>query len=214
MQFKVNAAKDQQSPGLGFPIAAAIVAAIMYFAPLYLEGLAANWEIAIFVVGVALIAVELFVIPGFGVAGIAGIVLSVFGLGVSMVGNVGLDFSFIPAKSLLKSLLIAITASSVSLIGSILLAIKLFNTSAFSRLVLQVTNSSEQGFVGTSTKEFELIGTTGVAYTDLRPSGKIEINGELYDASSEIGFIEENTPIQVINYTGAQVKVRPISKNE
>jgi membrane-bound serine protease (ClpP class) len=205
---------ELQSPGLGFPIAAAIVAAIMYFAPLYLEGLAANWEIAIFVVGVALIAVELFVIPGFGVAGIAGIVLSVFGLGVSMVGNVGLDFSFIPAKSLLKSLLIAITASSVSLIGSILLAIKLFNTSAFSRLVLQVTNSSEQGFVGTSTKEFELIGTTGVAYTDLRPSGKIEINGELYDASSEIGFIEENTPIQVINYTGAQVKVRPISKNE
>ncbi len=57
---------ELQSPGIGFPILAAIIAAILYFMPLYLEGLAANWEILIFIVGLILIALELFVIPGFG----------------------------------------------------------------------------------------------------------------------------------------------------
>lgn len=205
---------ELQSPGIGFPIAAALIAAVLYFAPLYLEGLAANWEIAVFIIGIALIAVELFVIPGFGLAGVTGIVLAVFGLGVSMIGNVGLDFSLVPARSIFKSIMIAITASSVSLIASIFLAVKLFNTSAFSHLVLNATNGSNQGFVGTSIQEFDLIGKTGTAHTDLRPSGKVEIDGELYDASSELGFIEQQSPVKVTNYSGAQVKVRPIDKAE
>ena len=63
-----------QSPGIGFPLAMDIIGALLYFAPLYLEGLAANWEIIIFVVGILLLAVEIFILPGFGVAGIGGII--------------------------------------------------------------------------------------------------------------------------------------------
>src|SRR5690606_5954364 len=69
---------EMQTPGVGFPLGVAILAAVLYFAPLYLEGLAENWEIIVFIVGLILIAVELFVIPGFGVAGVTGI-LFVFG---------------------------------------------------------------------------------------------------------------------------------------
>ncbi|MGW8316797.1 MAG: NfeD family protein, partial [Bacteroidales bacterium] len=65
---------ELQSPGIGFPLAAAILAALLYFAPLYLEGLAENWELILFIVGVILIMVEIFAIPGFGVAGVAGII--------------------------------------------------------------------------------------------------------------------------------------------
>ena len=72
-----------QSPGLGFPIVAALAAATLYFAPLYLEGLAENWEILLFISGLILIAIELFVIPGFGVAGIAGIALTVAALSLA-----------------------------------------------------------------------------------------------------------------------------------
>lgn len=64
---------EMQTPGLGFPSAAALVAAILYFAPLYLDGLAQNWEILVFIIGLLLIAAEIFVIPGFGIAGISGI---------------------------------------------------------------------------------------------------------------------------------------------
>ncbi|MDP4687513.1 MAG: ATP-dependent Clp protease proteolytic subunit [Salibacteraceae bacterium] len=202
---------ELQTPGIGFPIAAALVAASLYFAPLYLEGLAANWEIAIFFIGLVLIAVELFVIPGFGVAGISGIALAVFGLALSMIGNVGLEFDFLPGRLIMRSLLVAIAASSLSLIGSIFLAVKLFETSAFSRLVLEASNSREQGYVGTSTKEFDLIGKTGKAYTDMRPAGKVEIDGEIYDATAESGFIERDCPVKVISYTAAQIKVRSLN---
>lgn len=202
---------ELQTPGIGFPIAAALVAASLYFAPLYLEGLAANWEIALFFVGLVLIALELFVIPGFGIAGISGIALAVSGLALSMIGNVGLEFDFLPGQVIIRSLTIALAASSFSLIGSIFLAAKLFETSAFSRLILNASVSKDQGYVGTSTKEFDLIGKTGKAYTDMRPAGKVEIDGEIYDATAESGFIERETPVKVINYTTAQIKVRSLN---
>ncbi|MBC8172826.1 MAG: hypothetical protein H7X71_02875, partial [Chitinophagales bacterium] len=83
---------ELQSPGIGFPLILACIAALFYFAPLYLDGLAANWEILLFIVGLVLIVLEIFVIPGFGVAGISGIVL-VFGAAIlSMVRNVGFNF--------------------------------------------------------------------------------------------------------------------------
>lgn len=201
---------ELQTPGLGFPIVAAITAAILYFAPLYLEGLAANWEIVIFVTGLALIAVELFVIPGFGVAGISGIVLAITGLALSMVGNIGFDFDPVDAGHMLNAFLIAIIASGVSIAGSILLAVRLFETRAFSRIVLQTTQDKTQGYVGTSMREFELIGKTGLAYTNLRPSGKVEIDGTLYDATAEVGFIEKNKTVRVVSYSAAQIRVREI----
>jgi membrane-bound serine protease (ClpP class) len=71
---------ELQSPGIGFALIVSLIAAVLYFAPLYLEGLAANWEIVMFIVGVLLIVAELFFFPGFGIAGIAGIVLVVMGL--------------------------------------------------------------------------------------------------------------------------------------
>jgi membrane-bound serine protease (ClpP class) len=57
---------ELQSPGIGFALVIAIIAALLYFAPLYVEGLAANWEILLFVIGLILIALEIFVVPGFG----------------------------------------------------------------------------------------------------------------------------------------------------
>ena len=64
---------ELQTPGIGFPLVAAVLGAVLYFAPLYLEGVAQNWELLLFVVGLLLLAVEIFVLPGFGIAGVAGI---------------------------------------------------------------------------------------------------------------------------------------------
>ncbi|MGB0368115.1 MAG: NfeD family protein, partial [Flavobacteriales bacterium] len=86
---------ELQSPGIGFPIAAAITAALLYFTPLYLEGLAENWEVVLFLVGIILVAVEVFVLPGFGVAGISGAAFIMTSLILSLVGNVGFDFDFV-----------------------------------------------------------------------------------------------------------------------
>ena len=78
---------EMQSPGIGFPSAAALLGAILYFSPLYLEGMAENWELIVFILGILLIMAEIFVIPGFGVAGISGIILTVTGLSFAMIDN-------------------------------------------------------------------------------------------------------------------------------
>jgi membrane-bound serine protease (ClpP class) len=203
---------ELQSPGLGFPIVAAISAALLYFMPLYLEGLAENWEILLFLAGLVLIAIELFVIPGFGVAGIAGIALAVTSLALAMVGNVGFDFRPVQSEILVRSFLIAIISSTVSVGGSILLAVKLFQTSAFARLVLQTTQQKDEGYVGAKKESFDLIGREGVAFTDMMPSGKVEIDERVYDAASETGFIEKGNRVKVISYATTQLKVRLIEE--
>ena len=199
---------ELQSPGLGFPIVAALAAATLYFAPLYLEGLAENWEILLFISGLILIAIELFVIPGFGVAGIAGIALTVTALSLAMVGNVGFDFSPVDTSVLVRSFLISAIASSVSVAGSILLAVKLFQTNAFSTLVLNAVQNKAEGYTSASSENAALIGSEGVAYTDMMPSGKVEVNDRVYDAASETGFIEKGQKVKVTDYTGSNLKVR------
>ncbi len=79
---------ELQTPGIGFPLGVAVLGAILYFAPLYLEGLAQNWEIIVFILGIVLLLVEIFAIPGFGVTGIAGTILIVIGLTLAMVDNI------------------------------------------------------------------------------------------------------------------------------
>ena len=83
---------EMQTPGIGFPLGVAITAAVLFFAPLYLEGLAEHWEILAFVIGLILIAAEIFVIPGFGIAGISGIILALGGLILSLLNNVKFNF--------------------------------------------------------------------------------------------------------------------------
>lgn len=201
---------ELQSPGIGFPLGAAIVAAILYFSPLYLEGLAENWEMVLFAIGLILIALEIFVIPGFGVAGISGIILVFSGLVLSMIDNIIFEFEFHTADALsavLKSLLLVSVSVLMSFILSIYLSKKLLTSSAFSWIVLNSTQQKEDGFIGVDTNQKEMIGKSGVAFTDLRPSGKVEIDDEIFDAISEIGFVSKGENIKVIDYKSGQLYV-------
>ena len=96
---------EMQTPGLGFPSAASLLAAILYFAPLYIDGLAANWEILVFIIGILLLAVEIFIIPGFGVAGISGIILIIGGLVMGLLNNDHFDFEGVSGKEIGKATL-------------------------------------------------------------------------------------------------------------
>lgn len=201
---------ELQSPGIGFPLGAAVLAAILYFAPLYLEGLAENWEMVIFILGLILIILEIFVIPGFGVAGISGVILALTGLVLSMVDNIIFEFEFHGAEALtmvLKSLAVVVVSMFLALIASLYLSKKALTSHAFSWIVLNTSEKKEEGFIGVDSTQKELIGKIGTAFTDLRPSGKVEIEEEIYDAKSEIGFIEKDQKIRVIDYRSGQVYV-------
>jgi membrane-bound serine protease (ClpP class) len=199
---------ELQSPGIGFPLGAAVFAAILYFAPLYLEGLAENWELVIFIVGMLLIALEIFAIPGFGVAGIAGIILVIGGLTLAMVDNVVFELEWnIAFAEVIKRFFIVITSMFLSLIISLYLGKHLFTSKAFAGLALDRNLDIEDGFLGVDSQQKDLVGRTGVVESKLRLSGKVVIDDEIYDAVSEYGFINKGEKVKVTRYETGQIYV-------
>ncbi|MCU4165938.1 NfeD family protein [Carboxylicivirga caseinilyticus] len=205
---------ELQTPGVGFPLAAAGVAAILYFAPLYIDGLAANWEIILFVVGLVLIGLEVFVIPGFGVAGVSGITLVVLGLTFSMLDNDLFDFEPVGFNKLLEALGIVLSGLFGSLLAIIYISKKILtsNSGLGARIALTTEENVELGYIGVEASLKELVGESGTANTTLRPSGKVEINDEVYDAVAETGYIEKGTDIKVSRFSHGQLYVVQIKK--
>jgi membrane-bound serine protease (ClpP class) len=198
---------EMQAPGIGFALLVSIVAGLLYFAPLYLEGLAANWEIALFIVGLILLALEIFVIPGFGIAGISGLIFIICGLALSLVMNDYFDFTITGSERFANAFILV----AASMIGSIVLCVvfgkSLLKTNVFQRLVLQDEQRSQMGYVAGRQRE-DLLSKTGIAKTDMRPSGKIEIDGRWYDAVALDGFITRGSEITVEKQENYNVFVR------
>jgi membrane-bound serine protease (ClpP class) len=199
---------ELQTPGIGFPLAASLVAALLYFAPLYIEGLAEHWEILLFIVGLILLALEIFVIPGFGVPGILGIIFVVAGLTLSMTDNLGFNFEGVQVTGLIKSFFIVVIAGFLAIILSFYFGRKLLTTTTFGHLALDSVQNPEKGFTSSDTQYKSMIGKVGVAHTILRPAGKALIEGDIYDATADAGYIEKDTMIRVTGYQTGQLVVR------
>ena len=198
---------ELQTPGIGFPLAVAVTAALLYFVPYYLNGLAENWEILAFVIGIILLAVEFFVIPGFGVFGVAGIVMTLGGLVLGMLPNQALDFELVPASQLFGALLTVILAALAAVGMVFWLTPKVNEWGAFKHLTLASTQDRAQGFTSSTYSE-DMLGKTGTVHSRLRPSGKVEIDGEIYDAYSRGEFLEQGESIEVISTEGTSLRVK------
>jgi len=165
---------------------------------------------------VILIMVEIFAIPGFGVAGVAGIIAMITGLTLSLVDNVVFDepeFTGEGLGMLMRALSLVLVSVLLGLILSLWSARKLLTTSAFSNLSLKSEQRLDEGYVGVETAQQSLVGMTGVAHTVLRPSGKVMIGDKLYDAKSEYGLIEKGHAVKVIRYETGQVYVVKVETN-
>lgn len=201
---------EMQTPGLGFAGLAALVALVLYLVPYYLNGLAANWEIITFFIGIALIGVEIFVLPGFGVAGISGIVLAVGSLFLIMLNNDAFDFEFVPMDDMLYALAAALGGTLGGLVLLLFGGSKLPETRFFSRIALTDTQNRSDGYVSFRFAE-TLVGKTGTAETVLRPSGKVMIDGKLYDASTRGDYIQKGQSVEVVSEDGPSLKVKMVS---
>lgn len=201
---------EMKTPGIGLPIAVAITAALLYFTPLYMDGYAQNWEIVIFVLGLILIAFEIFVIPGFGVAGISGIIMVAGGLFLSLVGNVDLDFDGVSNDQVLKSMITVIVGIFMSFMLIIFLISRIGKEgSVFRNIAL---TSDQEGFISVPEEQKQFIGQTAIAATVLRPSGKVILNGNYYDAVANRGFIDQGRTVKVIKYENSQVYVIEVNE--
>ncbi|NOY96324.1 MAG: nodulation protein NfeD [Chlorobi bacterium] len=203
---------ELQTPGIGFPLGLAILAATLYFAPLYLEGLAENWEILIFIVGLILIAVEVFVIPGFGVTGALGLILAFGGLTLSLIDNIKFDFEGVDTSRINTALTTVVVAVAGGFFASLYLSKKLFSaeTGPFRNLSLKSVQNVDEGYVSIEIGMLKLKGKSGTAKTVLRPGGKVLLDGEVYDAVAESGYIDQGEAVTVTRVETTQVYVERV----
>ena len=196
---------ELQSPGVGFPTAVAITAALLYFTPLYLTGYAQNWEVLLFVLGLIFIVFEIFVVPGFGIPGILGILFVLAALVLAMVGNVRFNFEDVPLREAFRAVMTVLGGMGMGLVLIIYLSSRIGKRGFLRNVAL---NTDQEGYVSVSMEPASLVGSTGVAATDLRPSGRVYLQGEYYDANSLKGFVDKGDEVQVIRYENFQLYVR------
>jgi membrane-bound serine protease (ClpP class) len=161
----------------------------------------ASIGLLIFIIGVGLLLVEIFLIPGFGAAGISGIILIFGGLLFTLGTNTG---SWSMAVVTLSQAFIIILV-----LGGFLIYF-LPKTSLWQSTVLQTEATSEAGYKASSALFTDLEGKRGVTLTPLRPAGVVLIDGERVNVVSEGSFVDKDTPVQVFKVEGGRVIVHAV----
>ena len=207
---------EMQTPGIGFPFGIALAAALVYFAPLYLEGMAEHWEILIFITGIILILVELFVTPGFGIPGITGIILAFSGLTLSLIDNIIFDFDHVNPRRISIAAITVVGGISAGFLLSLWAGSKVFgaNHGLFRNFALQRVQNVDEGFVSIDNSILLLKGKEGTAVTVLRPAGKVEIEAEIYDAVTSGEFIQRGKSVKVIKVEATQLYVEEVKSTQ
>lgn len=151
--------------------------------------------VALILIGVALLAIEVFVIPGFGVSGILGMAALITGI-------------FLVTDSLLEGLIF--TAGAITVLGFIIyLSFRLPRTRRiWKKFSLSTRQTSKEGYVAPKPQYEMYLGQVGIALTQLRPAGTGDFNGVHLDVVTEGGFIGIGTSIRIIGVEGTRIIVR------
>lgn len=192
------------SPGFGLPGTVGIVCLSLFFGGHLLADLA-GWEDALLVLaGIVCLAVEVFVLPGFGIVGVTGIVLLVVGLASSMVG-MPLDIAW--NLGLLESAIGRVgIALVVALVGTGLL-VRLIPARMWPRWLVLRDSLGESAATRANPEYSYLLGQSGEAATDLRPSGKARFGDELVDVVSRLDYLPRGSAVVVVEVEGGRVVV-------
>lgn len=192
-----------RSPGFGVPGLLGLICVGLFFGGHMLTRIDAGWAFLLFMLGIALIALEIFVIPGFGIAGILGIVL--------MLGSV--FFVFDGAYNLSTAVLwlsISVILTSVLII---LAAFLLPETRLFQRFALSTVMDTDMGYHSASAEDFQAyLGQSGTALTPLRPSGTARIADRRVDVVTVGDFIPQNSNVKVVEVEGSKVFVEAVEE--
>ncbi|MCA1949740.1 MAG: nodulation protein NfeD [Treponema sp.] len=214
------------TPGFGIPGVVAIISFVTVFGLNALLGTVGSLELILFLVGVALLAIEIFILPGFGITGISGIVL----IGLSLVFS-RQDFT-IPSlpwqwelfgrNVLFVSVGIVLAIAAIAVIALMGPRIRLFDRLTLKTKIEGTAGGPDPEHAGTSVMEAarvmseaeenygDLLGKRGKTITTLRPSGKAEFEGKPYVVEADGAFIEPHKVVEVIRVRGNRIIVRSV----
>ncbi len=205
------------SPGLGISGLTSILCFGLFFWSRFLGGTSGWFEVILFLIGLTFIALELFVIPGFGVAGIGGIGLVIFSL-VMASRRVMMPESVRDAQALTTEVFTVLISLVAFLVVMMFLSHFLGRLPLLSRLALapepELGGAAVASLAGGTTSMLEAsglaIGTHGQAIGPLRPSGKVQFGEQLVDVVSDGEFVDSGATVKVIASQGNRIVVRAV----
>lgn len=196
-----------RTPGFAVPGTIGVLCLGLFFWGQWLVQLAGWEELLLVALGVVLFGLELFVIPGFGVAGIAGIVALVAGLGMALVGAGATGAVVIGALG-------RVAVSILLALGGGLLLLRVLPRLPFGRrFVLDTEMLAEAGYSSEPPADHQVLGRTGTALSPLRPSGVAGVGGRRLDVVSDGSFIDAGADVEVIRVEGNRIVVREVRRS-
>lgn len=204
-----------KTPGFGFPGIAGISLMALWFWGHHVAGLAGMGEVLLFVLGLALLFVEIFLLPGFGVAGITGIVLITAALLMAMVEHQPhLPWYMSSGSHSMQAAIITLSSAlTLAFLAAILLARFLPETRFFHRLALDATEDPAAGYRA-SENTSDLLGKVGVAATALHPAGLGSFEGQSVDVVTGGQFIAKGSSIRIVEALGNRIIVEEIHSTQ
>jgi len=191
-----------RTPGFAVPGMIGLLSLGLFFWGHWIVQLAGWEELLLVAGGVILLGLEVFVVPGFGIAGIAGIAALVAGLGLTLVGAGATASVIVGALGRVAVSILLALASGMALL-SVLPRLPFGR-----RLVLDTDLRSGEGYASAPESDRLQLGHTGTALSPLRPAGVADINGARVDVVSEGSFIEAGSAIEVTRVDGNRIVVR------
>lgn len=204
---------EMRTPGLGLPGLLGGICLIIFFWGHHIAGLAGMEDIVIFGVGLVLILLEIFVIPGFGIAGISGVILMLTGIFMAMVEH----YPGGPSMPLMPRLEVPIRNMSITIIGTglgvMLLGKYLPKSSIFRKLSLEESTSLDRGY-SSSVDWNDYIGKEGITNSPLRPSGTAQFGDERLDVIADGAFVDGKVKVRVASVRGNKLFVEPVEPED
>ena len=198
-----------RTPTFGLAGTMGLISLGLFFGSNMIVGLAGLEDVLIVGAGLVLLGIEAFVVPGFGIFGVAGIVAILAGLYMSLLGNIPTMPDFTRAAWVLTSSMLLLIGSAWALIRTLPSSSRLAESGIF----LLAKTASATGYESAEVRS-DLVGKHGTAITDLRPAGTALVGDERIDVVSESEWISAGTPVKILSAEGYRHIVRSVSEQE
>lgn len=198
-----------KTPGFGLPGITGIAAFALYFFGGYVAGLSgAGWAV-VFILGLILVGLELFLFPGTFIAGVSGAVLMLAAMIMAMVDR----YPGAPSLPTVPQLSLPLRDISLAIAGSFVLALLLARFFPMTPLFRRLVSQSASGVESTAAQEAQLearIGQLGVTISQLYPGGKARFGEETLDVLTQGEMVDKGRQVEIIGHTGSDAVVRAI----